>query len=319
MYGAPILASWIGRDLYLAGRVFYKDGSGAIASKLVSFPKWPIMIPHVAIHLDRGVNETGLLLNKQEHLSAIISAGNLSIDGWLSEKISSKEIVYKELFAVPSEGSSLLGANKEFLASSRLDNLAHVASATEVLLSEKPDEAGVLKAVIFWNHEEVGSLTQEGAASSFCEDVMNRVAMLSGLTGEDVYRFKAQSLSFSCDVAHAVHPNYPEKHDPRHRPQLGKGIVIKTNAQERYISNAPLTAKFISCLQKEQIDYQFFVSRNDIPCGTTIGPIHASRTGFQTIDLGMPLLGMHAARELIHVEDYKSCMKALKATISSFC
>jgi aspartyl aminopeptidase len=317
VYGSPILASWVGRDLYLAGRVFYQDRGGKPASKLVSFPECPITIPHVAIHLDRQVNETGLLLNKQEHLSAILSTSDFSFDEWLGEKLDSKKIIYKELFAVPFEGHRFLGANNELLASARLDNLVHVASATEALLAQKPDEHGVLQAVIFWNHEEVGSVTQEGAASSFYDDVMHRIALSSGLSGEDLYRLKARSLSFSCDVAHAVHPNYPEKHDPRHRPKLGKGIVIKTNAQERYASNAPLTAQLIELLQSEKIEYQFFTCRNDIPCGTTIGPIHASTAGVRTIDLGIPLLGMHAARELICIEDYSAFTRMLKSLFAT--
>lgn len=311
VYGAPILASWVGRDLYLAGRVFYQNKAGETVSKFVAFPECPVIIPHVAIHLDRGVNETGLILNKQEHLSAVVSAREADINKWIAKKVGTNKIIYKELFAVPLESPRLIGQDNDLLAAARLDNLIHVATGVEALLSQKPDRGGMLRATAFWNHEEVGSLSQEGAASSFFDDVMSRIAFSAGLDPEEFYCFKAKSTTFSCDVAHAVHPNYPEKHDPRHRPQLGKGLVIKTNAQERYISNGGITASLIALLEKNKIDHQFFVCRNDIACGTTIGPIHASRTGFQTIDLGIPLLGMHAAREVIHVKDYQSFVKAL--------
>ncbi|MBS0656505.1 MAG: M18 family aminopeptidase [Verrucomicrobia bacterium] len=318
VYGSPILASWIGRDLTLSGRVFYQNGSGEVLSQLVSLPELSLIIPHLAIHLDARVNESGLLLNKQEHITALAATSieekqlDSLLDNLLKSKLGADTIIYKELFATPQEQARRLGLQQELLASARLDNLAHVVSATEAFLAQKPHTGGLLKAVVFWNHEEVGSTTSEGAASSFFEDVFHRIALASGLETDAYYALKARSICFSCDVAHAVHPNYPEKHDPRHKPHLGKGIALKTNAQERYISNSPLTARVIAQWQQRKLPYQFFVSRNDMPCGTTIGPIHASRTGLQTIDMGIPLLGMHAAREVIHVQDYLDSIKALE-------
>jgi len=305
VYGSPILPSWIGRDLYLAGRIFYEK-SGRVASELVSFPDYPFIISNLALHLDRQVNENGLLVHKQDHLSAIVSS---SAKPFL-ESITKKKLLHHELFAAPSDLTAYLGSEHELLASARLDNLAHAASVVEALLSQKPNQ-DTLKMLAVWNFEEIGSMTQEGAASSFFEECLERITTHWKLSREEFFCFKARSCTLSCDVTHAVHPNFIDRHDARHRVKLGSGPVIKTNAQARYVTDGEVAATLASLWQKKKINYQYFSSRNDIPCGTTIGPIHSAKTGFKTIDLGIPLLGMHAAREVIHKEDYTSFVKGL--------
>lgn len=319
VYGGPILASWFNRDLILAGRVFYKSskGKGAIESRCVCLDKHPIMIPQLAIHLNRDVNEAGFVLNKQEHLTAIACSkseyeGSSYLKYILQKELGAKaEILHYELFAIPFEEPRFLGANGELMASFRLDNLASCQAALDALLSAKPQDNKLLMTA-FWNHEEVGSESSEGAASSFFSDTIERIAFHLDMDTEAFLRFKANSFTLSIDVTHATHPNYEEKHDLRHKVFLGKGLCLKTNAQERYTSHGEIVSKLIALWQEKGIPFQTYVSRNDIPSGTTIGPIHAARTGIRSMDIGIPLLSMHASRELIHRDDQKSMTQALQ-------
>lgn len=311
VYGSPILPTWIGRELYLAGRIFYEDSKGKIQSELVSYPQFPVFIPNLALHLDRQVNEEGLLVDKQEHLSAMASSDL----GYLEKLFGKKKVVHKELFAAQLEPPVRCGLSGEWLTASRLDNIASVVSCLEAFVTTKTKQPHLLSMIAFWNHEEIGSHTQEGAASPFFADVFERIMHIQGMNKEEALICKASSYTVSCDVAHAMHPNHPKKHDERHPVQLGKGICIKTNALERYVSPAELVAYLMRVFDKEKVAYQFYAPRNDIPSGSTIGPIHAAKTGFKSIDVGIPLLGMHAAREMIAVADYKASVRALKALI----
>lgn len=306
VYGSPILPSWIGRDLYLAGRIFYEQ-AGRVVSELVEYSECPFIIPNLALHLDRQVNDNGLLVHKQDQLAALVSCDSKPF----LDKLVKKNLLYHELYAVPCEKALYLGTEQKLVASSRLDNLAHVASNLEVMLKQKPSQ-DTLKMMAVFNFEEVGSQTQEGAASSFFDDSLERLLAQWNCSKEEFFCFKAKSQALSCDVTHAVHPAYLDRHDARHRVKLGAGNVIKTNAQCRYVTDGSLAAHIAALWQKKKVDYQYFSSRNDIPCGTTIGPIFAAKTGFATVDLGMPLLGMHAAREVIHLKDYESFVKGLE-------
>lgn len=312
IYGAPILASWIGRELYLAGRLFYENSKNELVQKLVSYKEHPIFIPNLALHLDRQVNEQGLQVNKQDHLSAMTSISDAS---YLQKLLSkTKNVVHAELFAVPLQKAELVGLNYEWLTSYRLDNLASVASCLEAFLQVKPSTC--LSMISFFDHEEIGSETYAGAQSSFFNDTFSRICISLQMDREEEFCFKARSKTISCDVAHACHPNHLDKHDSRHRLQLGKGIVIKTNAQERYASPFDLTAYLMQRWKKNKIAYQFFSARNDIPSGITLGSMHAAKSNFNTIDIGIPVLGMHSVREMLAVKDYVESIEALKALIN---
>lgn len=307
VYGAPILPSWIGRDLYLAGRIFYEK-NGKYTHELVSFPDTPFILANIALHLDRQVNDNGLVVHKQDHLAAIVSSEGKPF----LEHVAKKKLLHQELFAVPHEKAAFIGVEHELLASARLDNLAHVASVVEALLNQKPSQE-TLKMIAIWNFEEIGSMTQEGAASSFFEETLERIAMHWNCTREEYFCFKARSCTLSCDVTHALHPNFLDRHDARHRVKLGLGPVIKTNAQARYVTDGEVTSQIANLWQKKKIPYQYYSGRNDIPSGSTIGPIHAAKTGLKTVDLGIPLIGMHAAREVINKNDYNAFVKGLKS------
>lgn len=310
VYGAPILATWIGRELYLAGRIFCEDAKGKIVQDLVSFKESPIFIPNLAVHLDRQVNETGLIVNKQDHLVALAAESETS---YLKKLFGKRKVVHAELFAVPLHTPSFCGLSNEWLTSYRLDNLASVVSSLEAFLQVQSKDT--LSMISFFNHEEIGSETYEGAQSGFFNDCFQRICFALKMDLEQQMCLKARSCTLSSDVAHACHPNHQDKHDVRHRVQLGKGIVIKTNAQERYASPFDLTASIIQAWKKHKIQYQFFSARNDIPSGMTIGSIHAAKSDVKTIDIGIPLLGMHAAREMIAVKDYVMAVDALRSVV----
>ena len=316
VYGSPILASWVGRDLALAGRVFFQQGN-ELLSELVFYDEYPLIIPHLAVHLDRSVNESGFIVNKQEHLSAIAChKSSLPLGkSFLGTLFKEKNVVHTELFAVPLEEPRFFGIENELLASYRLDNLVSCQAALSALLSsQQSDDA--LQACILWNHEEVGSETCEGASSTFFNDILCRVNDLLGNSREEFFTLKANSMTVSIDVAHGVHPNYQEKSEPRHKAFLGAGLAIKMNAQERYASSGELTSSFLASLKKEGIIPQTYLCRGDIPCGSTVGPLHAAKTGIQSIDIGIPLLGMHAAREVIHFADDLDLIQALQIVLN---
>lgn len=325
VYGAPLLTSWLNRDLGIAGRIVYLDGKEQIKKTLVSFSEHPLVIPQLAIHLDRKVNEEGLLLNKQDHLSAL-AALDPQIDGkgsyierLIKQKISFKELLSFDLFLFPLEQARLVGYQKEMLSSYRLDSLGSVHAITSALLATQASPH-TLQMGIFWDHEEIGSSTASGAASPFLSHTLERICIANGMDREEYLRLLSHALCVSVDLAHALHPNYPERHDPRHQPLLSKGIIVKSNAQQRYATDAS-TAAFIALIAHNQnLSLQPFVSRSDIPCGSTIGPIHATLTGMPTVDIGYPQLSMHSSRELIACQDHIEMSQFLKhAFLSEFC
>lgn len=311
VYGSPILPTWIGRDLYLAGRVFFEH-KGVIESALIECKDKPFIIANLALHLDRQVNDTGLAVKKQDDLSAIVSSQAAPFLAPLLKKLVKGQLLHHELFAVPCEDARIMGVDGELLASPRLDNLASCLSSLEALCRQKAS-ADTLKIVALFNHEEIGSTTQEGAASTFFDDVLERIC---SLTKEEYACFKAKSSTISCDVGHALHPTHADRHDARHPVYLGEGPIVKTNAQCRYVTDALLASQIVQCWNKKKIPFQYFSARNDIPCGSTIGPIHAAKTGFKTIDMGIPLLGMHACREVININDYSWFTDGLEAYLN---
>lgn len=310
VYGSPLLTSWLNRDLGIAGRIVYQDVSGKIKETLVRLDDHPVIIPQLAIHLDRLVNDQGVQINKQLHLAALAAVDPKEPQtGYLDEIIKEKVRGYQsllgsDLFLYPLEPASLLGAYQQLIASYRIDSLLSVHAILTAFLQTKMNSSPSLKMMIFWDNEEVGSETAQGAGSPFFTQVLERLTLALGLSREDYLRLLSQSLCLSIDLAHALHPNHPEKHEPYHQPLLNRGIVIKTNAQQRYASNAQSSALIGDICKKNQIPFQHFVSRSDMPCGTTIGPIFANKTGIPTVDIGIPQLSMHSAREIASCQDH---------------
>jgi aspartyl aminopeptidase len=323
VYGSPLLTSWLNRDLGLAGRITYQDQEEKICEALVTLNEHPLVIPQLAIHLDRNVNDNGLILNKQEHLAALAALDpNPSkeepsfsyLELLIKEKTNHSSLLATDLFLYPLEKASLIGHQKQMMASYRLDSLASVHAATAALLSNEPAETA-LKMVVFWDNEEIGSNTAQGAGSPFFSHVLERLTLSLNMSREEYLRLHHDSFFVSVDLGHALNPNYSDKHDARHQSLLGDGILIKSNAQQRYITDAASAAFMINLCKKNNLPFQKFVARSDIPCGTTIGPIQATTTGIKTIDIGIPQLSMHSIREVIACQDHLEMCQLLTATL----
>ncbi len=318
VYGAPLLSSWLNKDLMIAGRVFLRKDTGSIEERLVQLKDRLLTIPQLAIHLDRQANDS-LVLNKQEHFGALFSLRqeNEELHEDLLKKIidlpQEEELLSHDLLLVPIEDSREIGLHREFVASYRLDNLASVHAILEALISSVDLNTSTIRIAMVWDNEEIGSNTSQGAASPFFEHVIERLMLAYGLGREEYLRILTRSFAVSLDMAHAAHPNYLDKHDTNHLPLLGKGIVLKFNAQHRYATDAYTASKIIDLCNREKIPLQKFVSRNDIACGSTIGPIHATLTGIPTVDIGCAELSMHSSREIMASEDQKSMCNLLKA------
>src|SRR5579872_7148400 len=231
VYGAPLLTSWLNRELGIAGRIVVTNAQGEIEEKLLFLDDMPLFIPQLAIHLDREVNEKGLVLNKQEHLPPIVSLGNGEglhkgfLESLIRRHFTFNSLLGFDLFLIPLEKSRYVGSNNEMLASYRIDNLVSCHAALTAIAKAKNPNKEHLHMALFWDHEEIGSRSSEGAASPFFSDILNRICERFHIGQEDLGRMKSNSLAISIDMAHALHPNYSAKHDPHHPPLLGKGIV----------------------------------------------------------------------------------------------
>lgn len=315
IYGGPLLNSWLDRDLRLAGRLVLRDGSVHLAAT------GPVArVAQLAVHLDRQVNSEGLKLDPQRHLQPILGLGEIDPVALLAEDagVDAAEVVSWDVVTVDSQEPAVIGARGELFASARLDNLSSTHACLRALLDLADADAETAAAapislLVANDHEEVGSDTRSGAGGPFLEDVL--VRMHAALGGDDASRRRAfaRSMVLSCDAGHAVHPNYPERHDPANRPRLGGGPLLKINAQQRYATDAVGTAEFARCCARAGVPFQPFVSNNAVPCGSTIGPITATRLGLTTIDAGIALLSMHSARELCAVADPELLSRAAAA------
>lgn len=322
VYGSPYLSSWIGRDLIIAGKITYLDESGEIEEQLIQLDEFPILIPNIAIHLDRKVNEEGHKIQKQKHLTPILGLNELGqettslqvIEKYLKNLFSFQKLLGFDLFAIPTEKPSFIGFENELIASYRIDNLSSAYSALYAIAhAENRDEH--LQMAIFWNHEEIGSSTKEGALSPFFEDIFKRITTALGVDEREYFLLKNHSFCFSSDSAHAVHPNYAEKHDEGNPPLLGKGVAIKYNANMRYATTSKGSAIVKKLCMELDLPLQSFVSHSDMPCGSTIGPLFSQTTGIETIDIGIPQLAMHSIRELMAVSDLKDLGQLLKGAL----
>lgn len=313
-YGAPLLSSWLNRDLVIAGRVIV-EGNGYVEERLVYLDDATCFIPQLAIHLDREVNDKGLVLNKHEHLCPIVGLSDTdeeknAVETLLRRHLSFNSLLSFELLLVPREAPRFVGLNNEMISSYRLDNLSSAHAALSALAVSEPTENTVQMA-IFWDNEEIGSRTKEGAGSPFLEEVLKRIHHSFHRDLEEFFLLKHNSFCVSIDVAHALNPNYPHKHDPQHQPLLGKGIAIKQNADQKYSSSAYAASVIMRACHMLKLPFQSYVNRSDIPSGSTVGPIVAAENGITTIDIGCPQLSMHSIREVMACQDYLDMYRLL--------
>jgi aspartyl aminopeptidase len=274
-----------------------------------------LRFPQLAIHLDRAVND-GLTLDKQRHMNPVWGLGNpadVDLLGVLAShvpagvSVNAAEIGGYDVVIADTQPPAVFGANSEFFASGRLDNLSATHAGLVALIAHaaaSSSGAGAPIAVLAaFDHEEIGSNSRSGACGPILEDVLVRVSDGLGATVSQRRQALAASFCVSADAGHAVHPNYAERHDPANHPVLNGGPLLKINANQRYATDAPGAALWARLCAESSVPYQEFVSNNAIPCGSTIGPLTATRLGIRTVDVGVPLLSMHSARELCGVED----------------
>ena len=323
VYGGPILHTWFDRPLAIAGQVTLKtEDVFKPTRRLVNLNKPLVIIPSVAIHMNRQVND-GFKINAQKDTLPLVSLVNSTFekDNYLLSLVAKElnvaleDILSFELSLYEYEKGCLFGAEEEFISSARLDDMWMVYAGLEALLASTKTNA--TKMMICIDNEEIGSLTQQGAASNFILNIVERLVLGLGHDREAVHRTLANSLLISADLAHAVHPNAGEKHDPTTRPVLGKGPVLKQAASGSYSTDSFNAAIFEALCQKENIPSQKFVNRSDVRGGTTIGPVSASKLNIPVIDMGAPLLGMHSVRELASVEDHRQTVKLFTAFFSA--
>lgn len=363
VYGGPLLNSWLDRELRFAGRLVLADGRQVLAAT------GPVgRIPQLAVHLDRGVNEEGLKVGRQRHTQPIVASvggasdaeaggdaeavtGVVRMSGDVLELLAAQagvdvaDVRGADVVVADAQAPAAFGANGEFFASGRLDNLSSVHAglvALEALAAGRPQPgaadgdddapgwtgvvadgvageaagAPVIPVLAAFDHEEVGSATRTGAGGPLLEDVMDRVLDAVGVRGQGVARSRAGSWLLSADAGHLVHPNYAERHDPVNHPRVDAGPLLKINANQRYATDAEGEAAFARWCGVAGVPFQRFVSNNDMPCGSTIGPISATRLGVRTVDVGIGLLSMHSAREMCGAGDPARLAAAVGAFFS---
>ncbi|WP_084543650.1 M18 family aminopeptidase [Boudabousia marimammalium] len=312
IYGGALINSWLDRDLEVAGRIIDRAGKTHLVRT------GPIMrVPQLAIHLDRGVND-GLKLEKQQHIHPVwgVNSTETSLLGYVARLAgleSEADIAGYDLISADTQAPSFLGGKQEMLAGGRMDNLVTVFAGMRAFLRLTEETPEAITVFAAFDHEEIGSGTRAGAAGSVLEDVLRRTTTALGGDTEAYLRALAKSSCLSSDVGHSVHPNYPQKHDPDTRPVMGKGPMLKINANQRYVTDGPGTAIWRDAVERAGVPSQEFVSHNDVPCGSTIGPMAATRLGILTVDIGVPILSMHSIRELCHVDDLVALSKVCEA------
>ena len=318
VYGGPILYTWFDRPLSLAGRVILR-GESALkpVTRLLKIDEPILMIPHLAIHFNRSVNE-GNALSKQKYMLPILTriSDSLSANGLLinyiakSLGVDSYDILDFDLFLYNTQPATLTGLNKEFVMSGRLDDLSMAHAAITAIIEATDDEATCISAI--FDNEETGSGTKQGAHSPVLSNLLRRVAECQGANYDEFCQAVGRSFMISADNAHAFHPNYAEKYDPTNHPSLGGGPVIKINANCKYMTDAHSAAIFKSLCDEAGVPCQYFVNHSDVAGGSTLGNIFTGQLDIEGVDVGNPLLAMHSACETGSTEDHINMIRAFK-------
>ena len=319
-YGGGINATWLDRNLSLAGRVIIRKETGVHLSEYIDLKDPVAIIPNQAIHMNRELNK-GFEYNKQNHLQAVLGkvkedeqenpasifkqmiADNMDVDR--------DSIIDMELFLYDVQPGLINGMNREFITSSRLDNLAMCHSVSKALFEDNISNKETSVAV-FFDNEEIGSKTIQGADSSFLRDILDRITVATGGDLEDTYRSRARSFSISADGAHAFHPNFTESHDPSYTPLMNGGPVIKISSTYKYSTTSETSSVFKKLCNDADVPYQELINRSDILSGSTIGTITSALTGIKSIDVGSPMFAMHSIRETSGVMDHFYMTEVLK-------
>ena len=314
-YGGAILSTWFDRPLSIAGRVVLKSKETLYPrEELININRPICLIPNLAIHLNRSIND-GYKYNKQKDMLPLVGLINdtLEKDDYLLKEISKElnvkieEILDFDLFLYEYEKGCIMGANEEFISSGRLDNLSMAHASLHGLLNA--DGKTGINVVAIFDNEEVGSSTKQGADSNMLLNILERICISLNKDREEFFQSIYSSFMISADLAHAVHPNIAEKHDPTNRPVLGGGPVIKISANQSYTSDSYSIGIYKNLCERAGVRYQEFVNKSDERGGSTIGPISSTHLDIQSVDIGSPILAMHSIRELGNIDDHINIYK----------
>ena len=313
-YGGMINATWLDKPLTLAGRVMVNTDKG-IETRLLHIDRDLLIIPNVPIHFNREINK-GFAFNNQVDMLPILSAGNLKEDNFdniLAKElgIEAEAILAKDLYLVNRQKAAIIGFDNELISSGRLDDLECVYTSLRGFV--EAENKNHINVFAVFDNEEVGSVTKQGAMSTFLASTLDRVNTALGKSKEEYYRAIAKSILISCDNAHAVHPNHPELFDVKNRPVLNQGIAIKESANQKYTTDAFSRAILKKILEKKNIPYQTFANRSDIAGGSTLGNLSNTVVSMNAVDIGLPQLAMHSAYETAGAKDVGYAFETLKA------
>lgn len=314
-YGGAWLNSWLDRDLGVSGRLSVRAPGvrGGISHRLVQIDEPILRVPQLAIHL--AEDRKSLTLDPQRHVNAVwgVGAQRGSFLGYVAQRagLAEGDVLAADLMTHDLTPAAVIGANADLLSAPRLDNQASCYAGLEALLAAESDQ--VLPVLAIFDHEEVGSTSDHGAQSNLLNTVLERIVLAGGGVREDLLRLLPASLLASADMAHATHPNYPERHEPSHQIAVNAGPVLKVHPNLRYATEGRTAAAFALACQQAGVNLQRYEHRADLPCGSTIGPMTSARTGIPTVDVGAAQLAMHSARELMGAADVAAYSAALGA------
>lgn len=317
VYGGPIMYTWFDRPLSMAGRVMIKSENPLKpATQFVNFNRPLLLIPHLAIHFNRTVNDQGNPLSKQKDMLPVLAMINEQFekDNFLLRLIAkemdidSSDILDFDLTLYEFAKGSITGLNEEFISCGKLDDLAMVHAGMKALVDSK--ECKKTKVLAIFDNEEVGSGTKQGAGSPILRTIIERIVATMGGNSEDLHRAIHNSFMISADMAHALHPNYAEKHDPTNHPMINGGPVIKINANQKYVTDGDSAAVFETICKMAGVPYQKFVNHSDMAGGSTLGNILQTQMEMRGVDIGNPMWGMHSVRETGGVDDHTYAIKA---------
>ncbi|AHC15320.1 M18 family aminopeptidase [Salinispira pacifica] len=317
VYGGPVYATWLDRDLKLAGRYVFQGKHGLEARNFV-LEQSAAIIPNVAIHMNREINKS-LSYNPQTELRALILQNSSSPSEDVKDLLAQEHSLEKdaildvETFLVPAEqGHYFISEGGDSLfTSGRIDNLAASHAALSAFIELDPSAQSRDAVLCLYNSEEIGSRTRSGAAGRMFESLFTRYLLAAGLSEEERIIARQNSFQISVDAAHALHPNYADKHDPMFRPELNRGVALKRSAAYKYGTDALVASRFIDLMNREKLPLQEMVNRADVPSGSTIGTISMSLSDIPTVDIGIPMLAMHSARETAGLEDQMDSQRLL--------
>lgn len=319
VYGGVLLNSWLDRDLGIAGRAFVRGARGP-EERLFALTRPLLRVPQLAIHLNREISSEGLHLNPQVHLNPLLATDTGAEPDFrallgTALELEPEDVLSWDAMLHDAQPARLVGLDEQFVSAARLDNLCSCFTGLTGLLArlERREPLENVAALAFFDHEEVGSTSARGAQGAFLRDVLERAVAARGGGREEFLRALAGSLCLSADMAHATHPNYPEKHEPEHPVRLNGGPAIKSNVNLRYASDGESEAQFLAACERAAVPCQRYVHRGDMPCGSTIGPLTAASLGIRTVDVGNPELAMHSARELCGAHDPWLLARAMEA------